>query len=260
MEARESPPIFKKKSGEYIIIMKEKQKLQEVDLYNPIEKIFVHEGYEVYGEVKDCDMAAVKDGDLVIIELKLNLSVDLLIQAAKRQRLTDDVYIAIPKPKHRLNSKQWTDKCHLVRRLELGLIVVSFPGNRAKAEILFHPTPFNRRQSKGKSKLKRKRLMKEVEGRSANFNIGGSNQTKIMTAYKENCIQIACYLEHFGELSPKALAEMGTGSKTSSILIKNYYGWFERVRRGIYILNEKGKKEIKEYPKLLDYYSHQLSE
>jgi len=239
--------------------MKEKKKLQEVDLYNPIQKIFVHEGYEVYGEVKDCDMVAVKDDDLVIIELKLNLSVDLLIQAAKRQRLTDYVYIAIPKPKHRINSKQWTDKCHLVRRLELGLIVVSFPGNRAIADIMFHPTPFNRRQSKGQNKLKRKTLMKEMEGRSANFNVGGSNRTKIMTAYKENCIQIACCLEHFGSLSPKVLVEMGTGSKTSSILTKNYYGWFERVKRGIYVISEKGKKEVKEYPKLLDYYLKQLN-
>ena len=66
--------------------------------------------------------------------------------------------------------------------------------------------------------------MKEIEGRSADYNVGGSNKTKIMTAYKENCIQIASYLEHLGPLSPKALLELGTGTKTSSILTKNYYG------------------------------------
>lgn len=240
--------------------MNEKNKRLEVDLYKPIQKYFLHEDYQVYGEVNDCDIAAVKDDELVIIELKLTLSVDLLIQAAKRQRLTDQVYIAIPRPKGRLNSKQWRDKCHLVKRLELGLILVSFQGNRANAEILFHPTPFNRRQSKGQNKRKRQVLMKEMEGRSANYNVGGCNRTKIMTAYKENCIQIACYLEHFGSLSPKALKEKGTGSKTSSILTKNYYGWFERVKRGIYVISEKGKEEVNEYQELSDYYLNQVKE
>ncbi|WP_394237055.1 DUF2161 domain-containing phosphodiesterase [Niallia oryzisoli] len=234
--------------------MNETKKLQEVDLYKPIQKYFVREEFEVYGEVNDCDIAAVKDDVLVIVELKLTLSVDLLIQAANRQRLTDQVYIAIPRPKGRLNSKQWRDKCHLVKRLELGLILVAFHGKRATAEVLFHPTPFNRRQSKSQNKRKREALLKEIEGRSADYNIGGSNRTKIMTAYKENCIQIACYLEQFGPLSPKALREKGTGEKTSSILTKNYYGWFEKIKRGVYTISEKGKEEIKEYPEISDYY------
>ncbi|WP_223596552.1 DUF2161 domain-containing phosphodiesterase [Neobacillus bataviensis] len=234
--------------------MKETKKLQEKDLYKPIQTFFVNEGYEVYGEVKDCDMVAVKGEELVIIELKLTLSVDLLIQAAKRQRLTDQVYIAIPKPKNRLNSKRWAEKCHLIRRLELGLIVVSSPGKRAKAEIILHPTAFDRRKSMGQSKLKRESVLKEINGRSADFNVGGSNRTKIMTAYKEKCIQIACYLQQFGPTSPKNLIKMGTGDKTSSILIQNYYGWYERIKRGTYVISEKGSDEIKEYPDLLKYY------
>ncbi|MFF2445634.1 DUF2161 domain-containing phosphodiesterase [Neobacillus sp. NPDC058068] len=234
--------------------MKEMKKLLEVDLYKPIQTYFLGEEYEVYGEVKDCDIAAVKGDELVIIELKLTLSVDLLIQAAKRQRLTDQVYIAIPKPKYRLNSRQWVDKCHLVRRLELGLIVVSYSGKYAKAEIIFHPTPFNRRKSIGQSKQKRAAIMKEINGRSADFNVGGSNRTKIMTAYKENSIQIACYLQKSGPLSPKSLIQMGTGEKTSTIITKNYYGWFERIKRGTYVISEKGIQEIKAYPDLMGYY------
>ena len=182
-----------------------RDKRLEVDLYKPIQKYFLLEDYQVFGEVNDCDIAAIKDDEIVIIELKLTLSVDLLIQAAKRQRLTDQVYIAIPRPKGRLDSKQWRDKCHLVKRLELGLILVSFQGNRANAEILFHPTPFNRSQSKGQNKRKRQALMKEMEGRSADYNVGGSNRTKIMTAYKENCIQIACYLGTFWIIISKGL-------------------------------------------------------
>ncbi|WP_077212059.1 DUF2161 domain-containing phosphodiesterase [Bacillus dakarensis] len=235
-----------------------KDKLKEADLYKPVQRYFVREGYEVYGEVKDCDVAAVKDDELVIVELKLTLSVDLLIQAAKRQKLTDKVYIAIPKPKHRMNSRQWTDKCHLVKRLELGLILVSFPGNRTKADILFHPAPFKSSQSKARNKFKRESLMKEINGRSADYNIGGSSKTKIMTAYKENCIKIACYLDYFGNLSPKALKELGTGIKTSSILTKNYYGWFERVKRGVYQITEKGKEEIKDHQEMIEYYLKQV--
>ncbi|MRH44451.1 hypothetical protein GH741_17545 [Aquibacillus halophilus] len=236
--------------------MKEKIKLQESDLYKPIQSHFIREGYEVYGEVKDCDIAVVKDDELIIIELKLNLSVELLIQATKRQRLSDHVYIAVPKPaKYNPRSKRWRDICQLVRRLELGLILVSFSGNRKNMEIIFEPAPFNRQKSMSQNKRKRQEILKEIDGRSADFNIGGSNQTQIMTAYRENCIQIAYYLERAGELSPKALKEMGTGKKTSSILTKNYYGWFCRVQRGIYVLSEKGKEEMKEYHDLLEYYN-----
>lgn len=238
--------------------MTDKKKLQEIDLYKPIQRYFSREGYDVYGEVKDCDMIAVKENELIIIELKLNLSVDLLIQAAKRQKLTHQVYIAIPKPKGRLNSRQWADKYHLIKRLELGLIVVSFPGNTSKADILIHPTPFNRKIATGRNKIKRDAILKEISGRSADFNIGGSNRTKIMTAYKENCIQLACILDKMGPLSPRLLKDMGAGDKIPSILAKNYYGWFERIKRGTYTITEKGRLEIQEYPDLLKYYLEKL--
>ncbi|WML26471.1 DUF2161 family putative PD-(D/E)XK-type phosphodiesterase [Neobacillus sp. OS1-33] len=236
--------------------MKETKKLLEIDLYKPIQTHFVREGYKVYGEVKDCDIVALRDEELVVIELKLNLTVDLLMQAAKRQRITDKVYVAIPKPKHRLNSKQWSDKIHLIRRLELGLIVVSSPGKSGRAEIIFEPTPFQRR----KNKRKRDSILKEINGRSADYNIGGSNRTKIMTAYKENCIQIACYLENLGPLAPRMLIQLGSGKNTSSILTKNYYGWFERIKRGTYVITEKGKEEMKEYSELVTYYLSSLGD
>lgn len=105
-----------------------------------------------------------------------------------------------------------------------------------------------------KNTRKKAALIKEIEGRSADYNIGGSRKTKIMTAYKENCIQIACYLEKLGQMSPKALVALGTGEKTPLILQKNYYNWFERVQRGIYVITEQGKKELEDYPELVEYY------
>ncbi|WP_249315654.1 DUF2161 family putative PD-(D/E)XK-type phosphodiesterase [Bacillus sp. FJAT-49711] len=233
-------------------------KIYEVDLYEPVQQYFKRLGYKVHGEVHHCDVAALKEEHLVIVELKLSLNIDLLIQATKRQRLTDMVYIAIPKPKFSLRTKKWKDICYLMRRLELGLMIVSFQKSGAYVEVKIHPSLFDRNKSMQVSRKKRDNIMKEIEGRHGDYNIGGSNQTKIMTAYKENCIHIACCLERFGPLSPKLLREFGTGDKTLSILHKNYYGWFERIKRGTYIINEKGKIEMQSYPEIVDFYKKSM--
>jgi hypothetical protein len=230
------------------------KKLYEVDLYKPIQKHFSKLGYEVHGEVNHCDVAALKDDELIIIELKLSLTVDLLMQATKRQKITDQVYIAIPKPKYKMNSKKWHDLCHLLKRLELGLIIVSFLKSGAKMEVCFAPQPFNKQKSKSYHVRNRKKLIEEIKGRNVSNNIGGSSKTKIMTAYKENCIQIANLLERNGPMTPKALRHLGTGEKTLSILSKNYYGWFEKVERGVYRINDNGKKELKDYPEVINHF------
>ncbi|MCR2822198.1 DUF2161 domain-containing phosphodiesterase [Lederbergia panacisoli] len=235
-------------------------KILEVDLYEPVHRYFKRLGYKVHGEVHHCDVAAVKDENLIIVELKLFLNIDLLIQATKRQRLTDMVYIAIPRPKFSLRTKKWKDICYLIRRLELGLIIVSFQKSGAYAEVKIDPSPFDRNKSMQVSRKKRENIVKEIEGRHGDYNVGGSNQTKIMTAYKENCIHIACCLACFGILSPRRLRELGTGDKTLSILHKNYYGWFERVKRGTYIISEKGKTELKLYPEIVEHYNRKIFE
>lgn len=231
-------------------------KRYEVDLYEPVKAHFTELGYAVYGEVKDCDVVALRENELIVTELKLTINVTLLIQAAKRQRITDQVFIAIPKPNYSLRSQKWRDLCYLVRRLELGLILVSFQDDEGNAKIVIEPNSFSRKKSMQLSKKRRDSVMKEVQGRSGDFNVGGSTQTSILSAYKENCIHIACCLNRFGQLSPKALRDKGTGEKTSAILSKNYYGWFERVERGIYIVSDKGKIELKLYAELVDYYDN----
>ena len=232
-------------------------KRYEVDLYKPVKEYFAQQGYDVHGEVNECDVAAVKDQELVLIELKLTLNIDLLVQATKRQRLTNHVYVAIPKPKINFRSKKWKDICHLVRRLELGLIIVSFLEDDARAEVVFHPASFDRKKNMQRSKKKRNDLLTEMEGRLGDYNVGGSHQTKIMTAYKENCIFIACCLLQAGPLSPKSLREMGTGEKTLTILNKNYYGWFDRIQRGMYMINDTGESELHKFQALSDHY-HKL--
>ncbi len=235
--------------------MNKKDKLYESDLYEPIRKYFSKLGYAVYGEVKNCDVTAIKEDELIIIELKKNLTVDLLVQAANRKRMTELVYIAIPKPKYNLRSKKWRDICHLIRRLEIGLILISLQKTRTNVEIALSPAPFDSLKTLKLNKKKREQIIREVEGRNGDYNVGGSNKTKIMTAYKESCIQIAFLLGKLGELSPKELRSMGTGDKTASILNKNYYGWFSKVRHGVYTLNEKGKQDIQNFQEQVDFFA-----
>ncbi len=204
--------------------------------------------------MKDCDVAAVRDEELVIIELKLRVNLELVMQATKRQRLSDQVYVAIPKPSYSLRSQKWRDICHLTRRLEVGLIVVSFENENKQVKVIHHPVHFDRVKSMQRSKKKRISLLAEIEGRTGDFNIGGSNMIKITTAYKETCIHIACCLIKHGPLSAKVLKEIGTGEKTSTILIKNYEGWFDRIERGIYDINEKGKSALEIHPEFVKYY------
>ena len=230
-------------------------KLYEVDLYKPVKDFFTAEGYDVYGEVNDCDVVAVREDELIIVELKLRLNMDLVMQATKRQRLSDQVYVAIPKPKLSFRSQKWRDICYLMRRLEVGLLIVSLEKNEEQIKVIHHPTPFDRKKSMQQSKKRRNRLLSEIEGRTGDFNTGGSNKLKIMTSYKENCIHIACCLIHHGPLSSKSLREIGTGEKTYQILHKNYDGWFEKVERGIYAISETGINGVKEYPDLVKYYN-----
>lgn len=199
-------------------------------------------------------MAAVRDEELVIIELKLRVNLELVMQATKRQRLSSQVYVAIPKPSYSLRSQKWRDICHLTRRLEVGLIVVSFENDKKQVKVIHHPLHFDRVKSMQRSKKKRISLLAEIEGRTGDFNIGGSNMIKITTAYKETCIHIACCLIKHGPLSAKVLKEIGTGEKTSRILIKNYEGWFDKIERGVYAINEKGKSDLEIHPEFVKYY------
>ncbi|HZJ58104.1 MAG TPA: DUF2161 family putative PD-(D/E)XK-type phosphodiesterase [Clostridia bacterium] len=231
-----------------------KTNFTEADLYKPIYEYLTRLGYTVRGEVKDCDVVAIKGEELIIIELKKGFSVELLTQAAARQRITSGVYVALPRPKASLRSSKWKGIRLLLRRMELGLIFVNMNLDKPKAEVILHPLPYKLRRAK----KAREGIISEAEGRSGNFNPGGSNRKKIMTAYRENAIFIACCLERDDILSAAELRKLGTGSKTYSILYNNFYGWFHRVARGKYSLSEAGKSALAQYPEIADHYREKL--
>lgn len=240
-------------------ISKTEPRISETDLFNPVRDFLVKNGYTVNSEVKNCDITAIKGQELLVVELKSGFNATLLIQAAKRQRIANAVYIAIPMPKTGIFSRKWKDICYLVHRLELGLLVVSFLKSGPRVEVVLNPEPFDRERSRQLNRKKRAGIVAEINNRHGDFNIGGSTRRKLMTVYKENAIQIACYLKKCGPLSPRQLKELGAGSKTGSIMQKNFYGWFERVTKGLYQITPEGSRSLSEYPELVDYYLKELS-
>lgn len=229
-------------------------KINETELYEPIRDYLIEQNYTVNSEVLNCDITAIKDKELIIIELKTSLNLTLILQAVNRQKSADSVYIAIPTPNNRRYPKNWKNILHLLKRLELGLIIVTFLKSKKRVDIVLHPCDYVKR----KSHKTRFNIIKEINGRTIDKNVGGSVKKKLMTAYRENAIFIACCLNKFGSLSPKQLREIGTGEKTQNILSKNFYGWFERIEKGLYKLNSNGKLEIKNYPDIIKHYKNLL--
>jgi hypothetical protein len=227
--------------------------MKESDLFEPVKNYLETGGYKVRAEVRNCDITATKGDELIIVELKLSANLQLFIQATNRQYITDSVYVAIPRPTQR-SKRHWKGILHILRRLELGLIFVDVDNPVNPVEIVFHPIEFQRRKFKNRKRA----IIKEAENRSQNLNVGGSNKTKIITAYKENAIQIAVYLKIIGNTSAKILREYDSGKKTLSILYSNFYGWFQRVDRGIYGITQKGEKDLNNFPGLVKKYEKNL--
>ena len=214
---------------------------KETDLYDPCKTLLESLGYQVKAEVGAIDIMAIKDDYMVIVELKLKISLKLIYQAIDRQKLADKVYIALPKTVLNQTKSNVKHFLNLLKRLEIGLIVVS----NNQAEVLVETFGFDLKRSITASKKKKEKLMKEFTLRKSDMNVGGTKSKK-MTHYKEKVIEIAKYLREFGQKSPKEIG-LYTGIKdTPNILRKNYYMWFINVERGIYQLSEIGKKALDE--------------
>ena len=153
----------------------------ETELYPPIRDFLVSLGYTVRSEVRGCDITATREDELVVIEMKRRFSTDLLIQAVERQRLTDSVYVALPQsaiPTGRSGRARWQGMQRLLKRLELGLLLVS---SESSVLVLFHPIACERRRA-GRA---RRALLREVEGRSGDYNVGGGTRQRICTRLSE---------------------------------------------------------------------------
>ena len=109
--------------------------------------------------MKHCDIAAVNGDDLIVIEMKLALNLSLLAQGVRRQQMTDSVYLAVPRPpNHAKWMWQMRGVFRVLRRLELGLLLVSLKPGKQPVEVVFHPLPFERR----KRRSARRAILEEI--------------------------------------------------------------------------------------------------
>ena len=229
--------------------------LREIDLYAPVRAFLETSGYTVRAEVADCDVVGYARGELVVVELKTSVTLELLAQATARQRFADVVYVAVPGPIPRRSRRRWRGIKRLLRRLELGLLLVYPTPLPGRVEEVHSPAPYRMRRSS----KQRAAVLEEMVGRTANRNTGGSTRQKRVTAYRENAIQIAVVLDRFGPLSAAQLQQQhNTGSRTYAILYRNYYGWFDRIGHGVYGVSVAGKHAFEDFPSVVSYYHESI--
>lgn len=208
----------------------------ETSLYQPVKAFLEAAGYEVKGEIGSCDLVGlcVSDPSIVVVcELKLSFNLELILQAVDRAAIADEVWIAakISKGKGREADKRYRDLC---RRLGIGMLAVSDAGE--VSIIVSSVSPMPRTNPK-----RRSRLVREHQRRRGDPALGGSTRTPIMTAYRQQALICANALFD-GPLRPRDIRPVAPDA--GKILLGNVYGWFERVRNGVYQLTETGRQMV----------------
>jgi hypothetical protein len=210
--------------------------LLERDLYAPVKALLEGQGYVVKGEVRGCDVVAVRGAEPpVVVELKRAFGLALVLQGVDRLALTDSVYLAVGQwPRQMKNVKK------LCRRLGLGFIVVS----DEKADVVLDPLPYKPRVSKRKAG----RLLGEHARRVGDPNLGGqAMRAPLMTAYRQQALRCAELLAKNGPMKLAALRVAADAPKAASIVQSDVYGWFERVERGVYGITPAGVRGLEQF-------------
>ncbi|MDX3973586.1 DUF2161 domain-containing phosphodiesterase [Shinella sp.] len=205
----------------------------ETSLYLPIKTFLESAGYTVKGEIGGCDLVGLSEGDptlVVIGELKLVFNLELILQAVDRATVADEVWIAArisARGRGRESDRRYRDLC---RRLGFGMLGVSDAGE--VSVIVSSVSPMPRSNPK-----RRTRLVKEHRKRAGDPALGGSTKVPIMTAYRQQALACAAAMAD-GPQRPRDLKPIVPTA--GQILLKNYYGWFEKVDKGIYRLSDVG--------------------
>ena len=223
---------------------------RETDLYAPVKAYLEGQGYEVKSEVTGCDLVARRGEEPpVIVELKTGFTLPLVLQGVDRLSLSDDVYLAVGVPAKPAPGSIWRRErraiLKLCRRLGLGLLAVHEPTTRKPAlvEPMLDPVPYRPRQNRRREG----RLLREFAHRVGDPNTGGTSRRPIVTAYRQDALRCALHLQHNGPTKASEV-KAATGVDRAGVLMRqDVYGWFERVRRGIYTLSPKGREALRLY-------------
>jgi hypothetical protein len=203
----------------------------ETSLYGPVKRYLEALGFIVKGEVCGCDLVALRGDEppiVVIGELKLSFSLDLVLQAVDRMAACDEVWLAVGAGgRKRLSDPRVRRLCRL---LGFGLLGVSSSG---WVEVLVEPNLWKPRQDR----KRRARLIDEHRKRIGDPAPGGSTRQPIMTAYRQKALACAATLAE----GPRRTSELrALVPSAPEILLRNWYGWFTRIERGLYGLTSEG--------------------
>ena len=226
----------------------------ETELYKPIKSYFEARGFEVKSEIMHCDLVAIhpQSGATILVEMKKTFNLALLLQGIERLRLGGDVVLAVERnrKKNGSHNQRFGDLTELCRMLGIGLMTVTFFKTKAPVlDILCEPGDPPLR---GQRRLRQTRLLNEFRERSGDYNTGGSTGRKLVTAYREKALRVAWAISQHGQLPPRQAAAITEVRLASHILQKDYYGWFERVKRGVYRLKPDGAAAITEHAEVIE--------
>ncbi|WP_108885164.1 DUF2161 domain-containing phosphodiesterase [Pseudoprimorskyibacter insulae] len=210
---------------------------KESDLYAPVKALLTRQGYDVKGEVGAADLVARRGDVLLIVELKLKVSLTLYHQAIARQKLTDHVYIAVPRPTGRQARRVLRDNTAMCRRLGLGYMTVHDDG---RVDVVCDPGPYAPR----KNTRARDRLLREFDRLQGDPNDGGATRHGIVTAYRQDALRCAAHLAEHGACKGADVAKATGVSKATTLMRTNHYGWFDKVAKGQYAISPAGQEGL----------------
>jgi hypothetical protein len=210
----------------------------ETLLYPPVKRFLEKLGFAVKGEIGGCDVVAVKgEAPLVVItELKQRFNLELVLQGVDRLAACDEVWLAVRSAaKGRENDRRALKLCRL---LGFGLLGVT---KRGRVDILVEPRPWRPRRDP----RRRSALVEEHRRRQGDPAMGGGNRQPVMTAYRQQALACAAALT----AGPRRVREVKDAVPDApKILLRNVYGWFLRVERGVYALADAGKAALMRWP------------
>lgn len=221
----------------------------EKDLFLPIKGYFESFGYVCDGEVRDIDLYMEKGDEAVAVELKQTLDFRALQQAALRQKLVERVFIGTFRPKD-MFSHAFRDKLYVLKRLGIGLIVVS--EKTGMVEIVSEPVVSELSAFQRRNKGKKEALSSEFKKRKVKKNVGGVHGTKLITGYRENALTVLDALtEMNGEGKASDIKKLTGIENARDIMYANHYGWFESMGNGIYKVSDDGYAALEEFEEVL---------
>jgi hypothetical protein len=211
----------------------------ETALYLPVKRFLEARGFAVKGEICGCDLVALRGDEpplVVIGELKLGFNLELVLQGINRSAACDEVWLSVRMARRgRENDPRVRKLCRL---LGFGLLGVSSTG---RVEVLVEPQPWRPRRDP----RRRARLIDEHRRRLGDPALGGSTRAPIMTAYRQQALACAASLAG-GPRRPREIK--AAVPDAPKILLRNVYGWFERVERGVYALTAAGSTALARWP------------